>query len=158
MNASPLDSGPVFFTLFVSLWVGFCILMAFTSGWRSLARHFRGRPAHPVAKVWFGSARMGASFFATGLGGCLNVTAAREGVGLTMLPFFALAARPLLIPWDEMGECRTWTLFGVMTRFPFHVGWVQVTLFGRAARMMREQFVRLNPGGALLASAPWETR
>jgi hypothetical protein len=156
MIPSPFESAPVFFTLFVSFWIGFSIFMAYTSGWRSLARHFRGRPAHPVAKVWMGSARMGAAYFPTGFGSCLNVTASREGVGLSLFPIFALATRPLLIPWDAMGECRTWTLFGVLTRFQFQVGWVQVTLHGRAARMMREQFVRLNPGAALLASAPYE--
>ena len=145
----------VFLVVFPLFWCGINLALSYLSGWRSLARHFRGRPAEPVAKVSLGSARMGSAIFPTSYSGILNVTASREGVGLSLFPLFAVGAPALLIPWDAMGECRTWTLLG-FPRFQFRVGGVQVTLVGRAARMMREQFVRLNPGGALLAAAPWE--
>ncbi len=141
--------------LFAAMWIGINRLLAQISGWRSLARHFRGRPGEVAERVSMGSARMGSAFFPTAYNGILNVSASREGVGLSLFPLFAIGTPPLLIPWDAMGECRTWTLLG-FPRFQFSVGRVEVTLVGRAARMMRAQFVRLNPEGALLASAPWE--
>ena len=146
----------IFLLVFPVFWIGINLALSLLSGWRSLARHFRGRPAETAAAVSLGSARMGSSIFPTSYNGVLNVSASREGVGLSLFPLFAVGTPPLLIPWDAMGECRTWVLFGAFPRFQFNVGGVQVTLVGRAARMMREQFVRLNPGGALLASAPWE--
>jgi hypothetical protein len=145
----------LFLVFFAVMWIGVNRLLAQLSGWRSLARHFRGTPADVVESVSMGSARMGSTFFPTSYNGILNVSASREGVGLSLFPLFAIGTPPLLIPWDAMGECRTWTLFG-FPRFQFNVGRVQVTLVGRAARMMCRQYVGLNPDGALLASAPWE--
>ncbi|HEU4453908.1 MAG TPA: hypothetical protein VFR81_12655 [Longimicrobium sp.] len=155
MNQPTVFVPLLFLVFFAVMWIGVNRLLAQLSGWRWLARHFRGTPADVVESVSMGSARMGSAFFPTAYSGILNVSASREGVGLSLFPLFAIGAPPLLIPWDAVGECRTWTLFG-FPRFQFNVGRVQVTLVGRAARMMREQFVRLNPEGALLASAPWE--
>jgi hypothetical protein len=144
----------IFLVAFPLFWCAINFALSYLSGWRSLARDFRGKPAEPGAKV-LGSARMGSPIFPTGYSGILNVSASREGVGLSLFPLFAVGAPPLLIPWRAMGECRTWTLFG-FPRFQFRVGGVEVTLVGRAARMMREQFVLRNPGAPLVDSAPWE--
>ena len=108
--------------------IGACVLR----GARRVAGGVGGVAAEVAERVSMGSARMGSAFFPTAYNGILNVSVSAEGVGLSLFPLFAIGAPPLLIPWDAMGEFRTWTLFG-FPRFQFSVGRVQVTLVGRAA-------------------------
>ena len=77
------------------------------------------------------------------------------GVMLKPVAIFATWMPQLLIPWDEIGECRSYRLFGIFQRFSFvtHDPRVKITLAGRAAALVDEAFVGFNPGRPVLASA-----
>lgn len=131
-------------------WVGGSVAVSRLSGWSRLARDFRGSPAGVVETVAFASAMMGSPLLPMRFQGILAVSAAREGLAMRFVLPLVPGCPPLLLPWDALGECRTWTLFGAMTRFRFAIGALEVTVTGRAARMLRRRFKELHPGGVLV--------
>ena len=73
---------------------------------------------------------------------CLNVSVGDEGVQLSVFPLLALGSPRLLIPWSDVGSCRSYRLLlGMMDRFGFRpvLCDVKITLAGSAARMLKEQ-------------------
>ncbi len=47
--------------------------------------------------------------------GCVNIHVAPSGLHLSVLPFFAVAHPPLLIPWGLFGPIKTTKLFWLTT-------------------------------------------
>lgn len=89
---------PLFLVGFVLIWSGVIYLLAWLSGWRRLARHYR------CAKIPDGS--LFGTFWAM-LGpvnhrGTLRIQPAPEGLYLSTMVLFRLGHPPLLIPWHAI--------------------------------------------------------
>ena len=117
------------------------VLMALFGGWRSLARSYRGRLAAASDRVWMGSGSIHRSGIPARYVNILNVAVGDEGVQLSLFPLFAVGSPPLLIPWSDVGTCRSWRVLGLLDRFSFRAVdcGVKITLFGSAARLVKEQ-------------------
>jgi hypothetical protein len=139
---------PVFF---VGLWAGVTLLLSFLSGWRSLARTYRGSLRSVARVVSMGSGMMTRFLFPVSYSGVLNVAVGAEGVELSVFPLFAPGSPRLLIPWNQMAQCRSYRMLGLFDRFSFRPaqGHVTITLSGRAARMLADE---LAPGHALASA------
>lgn len=154
MNESPLSIPLLlllFLVFFVVLWTGVTMLLAYLSGWRALARRFRGRLSAPEDAVDFASGSI-RRWVPVRYRSVLNVSAGRDGVGLSVFPLFAPANPPLAIPWEAVGECRAWRSFGSRFRFTAGDPAVTVTLHGRAADLVLAQVARWSPERAPLDS------
>lgn len=155
MNESPISIPLIillFLVFFTLLWTGVTFLLAHLSGWRALARRFRGQLSAPEDAVDFASGSI-RRWVPVRYRSVMNVSAGREGVGLSVFPLFALANPPLVIPWEAVGECRAWESFGRRFRFKAGDPAVTVTLHGRAADLVLAQLARWSP-----ERAPLDTR
>ncbi|HEX8694234.1 MAG TPA: hypothetical protein VF746_17570 [Longimicrobium sp.] len=156
MNESPVSIPLIillFLVFFAVLWSGITVLLAYLSGWRALAGRFRGPLRAPEDTVGLASARIW-RWAPVRYGSVLNVSAGREGVGLSVFPLFALVSPPLAIPWEAMGDVRAWRSFGRFPRLRFSIAdpAVTVTLHGRAADLVLAQLGRWSPERAPLDS------
>lgn len=154
MNESPVSILlliPLFLVFFAVMWTGVTMLLAYLSGWRALARRFRGRLSVPEDEVGMASGSI-RRWVPVRYRSVLNVSAGREGVGLSVFPLFALANPPLAIPWEAVGECRAWESWGRRFRFTAGDPGVTVTLHGRAADLVLAQLGRWSPERAPLES------
>lgn len=137
---------PIYFSAlqlvaFAGFWAAMTALMAFVGGWTSLARSYRGRLAVVTDRVWMGSGSISRFGIPLGYANVLNVAVGDGGVQLSLFPLFALGSPPLVIPWSDVGSCRSWRVLGLLDRFSFHAVdcGVKITLFGSAARLVKAQ-------------------
>ena len=130
-----IDPGsPWFLPWFAGLWLLVSCLLAFLSGWRSLAAHFRTTVPISGEKFRFVSGALGLSAFPVSYGGCLFVTVSEQGVGLSILFLFRLLSPPLLIPWTEINAVRSGRfLFRRFARVRFRRVWPELRIYGPAA-------------------------
>jgi hypothetical protein len=143
---------PVFF---VAMWAGVTTLLAFLSGWTSLARAYRGGLASVAGSVSMQSAVMRRFGIPVSYRHILNVSVGAEGVQLSVHPLFALASPPLLIPWSDMAECRSYQALGMFDRFSFRPARcdVKIALAGSAARLLTEELAGESTQRPTLATA-----
>jgi len=154
-DAIPLWLPFLFPVFFAAMWLFVTTLLAYASGWRALARRYRAAsPKVPWTVPW-GSGYFNWFGFPIGFGNCLNVGVTPHGVAMRPMLIFAVASPRLEIPWEEIGECRSWRLFGIFPRFSFVTAdpRVKITLVGRAALVLDQAFLSQNPGRAVLGSA-----
>ncbi|HET7232517.1 MAG TPA: hypothetical protein VFJ16_21085 [Longimicrobium sp.] len=136
----------LFLIVFPAFWVAICMLLGELSGWRALAREYRGRLASPAGSVGMSSGRMGL----TGYRNCLNVSVGAQGLGLSVFPLLAVGSPPLVIPWPAVELVRRDRLFGVFDRLHLRLGGaVTLVLYGSAARLVESWNTR-----AALAETP----
>ena len=126
---------------FIGMWAGVTVLLAFVSGWTSLARTYRGGLASVADSVSMGSAIISRFGIPVSYNHILNVSIGSEGVQLSVFPLFTLASPRLLIPWSDMAGCHSYRALGMFDRFSFRPALcdVKITLAGNAARMLAEQ-------------------
>jgi hypothetical protein len=147
MNESPVSIPLIillFLVFFAVMWTGVTMLLAQLSGWRALARRFRGQLNVPEDMVGLASGSI-RRWVPVRYRSVMNVSAGREGVGLSVFPLFALANPPLAIPWEAMGDIRAWESWGRRFRFTAGDPAVTVTLHGRAADLVLAQLGRWSP-------------
>jgi hypothetical protein len=127
------------------------MLLSVISGWRSLARSYRGRLPHVEA-----SARAGASIGGVPHAG-MTIAVGPYGIGLVPLPW-DVGSPPLALPWRAIRSCRRNRLFGRFDRFTFWVNEVEVTATGAAAQLLDDawQTWALQSGVPLLVEYPAE--
>lgn len=89
---------PLLLVGFLLIWSGVVYLIAWSSGWRRLARHYRCAKA-PEESV-FGT--LWAMLGPVNHRGTLRIEPAPEGLYLSMMPFFRIGHPPLLIPWHAI--------------------------------------------------------
>src|ERR1700745_4178745 len=120
--------------LFVGVWIGIGWMNALVGGWRRLARDYRGSLSNPFFREPCSSASF-ALLTPASYGNMLTVAAGDEGLGLSVNWSFSLGNPPLMIPWSDVVECRSWRLLGFFDRFSFAVAdtGVRVTLGGKLA-------------------------
>ncbi|HEU4560157.1 MAG TPA: hypothetical protein VFS20_20065 [Longimicrobium sp.] len=146
----PLLLIPLMFAAVAIFWLAIALLLSALSGWRSLARHYRGRLPEEEGRISMasGSMRMIA------LNHVVTFATGAHGIGMSMFGPFALVSPPLAIPWDQVEECRRYQALGMFDRFAFRAGGVRVTANGAAARMLDEAWQRYGQhAGALQPQA-----
>jgi hypothetical protein len=138
--------------------LGFALLLAFASGWMSLSEHYGRGGRLEGERVWFASGRMSWLLLPCRFRNSLSVVVADAGISLSLLCAIPILFAPLLIPWDEMADCRRWTSLWGSERFRFRPlrGRVEITLHGRAAARVRSalashQLSRVPPDARVLA-------
>lgn len=129
----------LFLTVFPLIWAAICFLLAALSGWRGLARRYRGRLAQPEASASMVSGGMGLISYR----GVLDVRVSGEGLGLSVLPIF-VGAPPLAIPWADVTvfprDRMLW-----MDRQRLQIDGTDLTLYGAGARLVDEFCTRRFP-------------
>lgn len=140
---------PVFF---VAVWCGALGLVSLVSGWRSLAKHYRGEPASVVERVTFGSGQIG--LLRAHYNNSLSVSVGPSGVGLKVLLPFRLFHPPLLVPWSDIEGCERWKTFGLFdrTRLRLVGGAPPIVFAGRAARLVGDACGATQPSRSLPAA------
>lgn len=128
---------------FVAMWAFVSVALAVVGGWEQLAERYRGRLSAARQSAPMASGSLNRFGFPARYGNCLNVAVGDEGVQLSAIPIFALGAPRLVIPWSDLGSCRSWRVLG-REHFAFHPvrADVKITLMGRAARIVREEIER----------------
>ena len=128
----PLLLIPLMFAAVAVMWLAIALLLSVLSGWRSLARLYRGRLPQVDGRISMASGSMRL----IALNHLVTFTTGPYGIGMSMFGPFALVSPPLAIPWEEIGECRRYQALGMFDRFAFRAGGVRVTANGAAARML----------------------
>jgi len=104
MPLPPDPSSPWFFVFFVAMWLAVTGLLAFVSGWFSLATRWRAQGSASGERFRMRSATLGAKFLPVSYGNCLTVTVSEQGLGLSIFLLFRLLSPPLFIPWSEISS------------------------------------------------------
>lgn len=123
---------PIFLLAFVAIWLGVNLLLSVISGWRSLARQYRGLLPEAAAEISMASGMIRMVSY----NHIINFTVGRHGIGMSLFPLFAVTSPPLSIPWQAIRDCRRYQLMGMFDRFSFRVAGVRVTASGAAARLL----------------------
>jgi hypothetical protein len=151
----PLWVLPLIPTTFVGMWIAVLLILAFASGWRALARRYA--VASPMAgqTVYWGSASFNRFGLPVNFSNALNVGVGAQGVELKPALILGVFCPRLLIPWGEMGDCRSYVWFGAFRRFSFVTAdpRVKITLAGRAAVLVDAGFGRFHPARTVSAAA-----
>ena len=132
MMNKPLLLIPLMFVAVAIMWLAIALLLSALSGWRSLARRYRGQLPQVEGRIAMASGSM--RKFA--LNHVVTFTTGPHGIGMAMFGPFALVSPPLAIPWEEVEECRRYQALGMFDRFAFRAGGVRVTANGAAARLL----------------------
>ncbi len=91
--------GPIFFFItFPVFWCGIVLLLAYVSGWVSLAQVYHFSGVFQGQQWSFQSGKMGVVRYR----GALTVGANREGLYLKPMFLFRLGQPPLFIPWHDI--------------------------------------------------------
>ena len=123
MQASPADSflgTPLGFAVFLAvLWCSICFLVSFISGWHALSARFR-KQSEP-----YGATKRAGPFFYTvymrfwsHYSSVIRITAAADGLYLSVLSLYRIGHPPLRVPWEEIQLGRTkrlWRTYIVLT-------------------------------------------
>jgi hypothetical protein len=83
--------------------MGIIFLIAYLSGWRKLARHYRTFSSPPYNTAHWKSARIGLGNYNK----ILSVGTDERGLYLTVFWLFKVGHPPLLIPWSEITMIST---------------------------------------------------
>lgn len=82
---------------FVGIWMGVCLILGLTSGWRSLAARHPARgdePSHSLT-VW---GMIGVVSYK----GVLHLAPTHVGLDMRVMPLFRVGHPPLLVPWQAI--------------------------------------------------------
>jgi hypothetical protein len=141
--------------LFAGVWVGIGWMNSLVGGWRRLAQRYRGRLANAEPTLRPASATF-ALLLPASYGHAVRVGVGAAGIGLSVHWAFVIGNPPLLIPWEELVECRSWRLLGLFDRFSFVVAdtGVRVTITGAAGRSLESEVLRRDPTRAILTGSP----
>ena len=130
-----------FLPLFLAVWYGSMLLIAWTGGWRELAGVYRAETPITAAREWrnkYGQLRR-----LTRYNGCLNIAANAMGMQLSLWKMFRPGHPPLFIPWDDVTTQVERGVFFEMVRFSFRRA-PEVPL--RLRRDLAEEVLRASPG------------
>jgi hypothetical protein len=135
------------FVLFAVFWLGIAALISLLSGWSSLARDFR--MVEPVVgkRFHFASASLGMRPFRASYSGCLFVTVAENGIGISLFFLFRFFSPPLLIPWSAIESVEEKPVFLFFPAVDIRVRdhWPVLSIPGRARYAILDEYQRRKP-------------
>lgn len=100
--------------LSVAIWLLVLALVAWTGGWRSLARRYRGLREPKGLTLSWRNLSLGRW---TNYRGCIRLILAPQGVYLVPVFLFRFGHAPLLLPWEKACPRETMRRFGRDFRF-----------------------------------------
>jgi hypothetical protein len=130
-----------FLPSFALLWLGMSGLLAFSSGWVSLAKRYATTGSTTGTSSWFASGAIGRRFLPVSYGSCLFVTTNSDGLHLSIFFIFRFLCPPLFIPWSEFESVEK----GRHWFFPCYVltirkHWVRILLYAWTGRRAKESY------------------
>lgn len=143
-----------FVPFFAVLWLVVTALLAFASGWVSLARRFRARENIVGQRFRFRSGRLGRKISSVRYGSCLFITVNEAGFRLSVFFMFRFLSPPIFIPWEQVESVEERRLL-LVDCYVIHIRdhWSQILLWGDAGRALKEQFDAFSAGrGAYMPS------
>ena len=108
-----------FIAMAVGIWLGVNFLLAFLSGWFSLAREYRASESFEGKKWYLQSGDLGWFWPFGSMRGVLNIGANRAGLYLSVLFPFRPGKPPLFIPWTDISVKTKKGIFFKYTVFKF---------------------------------------
>lgn len=101
----PVLQSDWFLPVFFALLLGIGALLTVASGWRTLSRRFPAVTQVEGERFHFASAKMGrVSWFPVNYGGCLIVTVAPTGLGVSIYLPFRLLCPEFFVPWSQVAS------------------------------------------------------
>ncbi len=139
-NPFPVDpEGPWFLPFFAFVWLAMNVVLAFSSGWISLAKSFRAQTSLPPERFRFASASIGRHWFPVGYGNCLTISVSSHGIGFAAALPFRFLSPPLLIPWSQISQVSRGEYFFVPTvRIRLKEHWVMIQVRGQVGEKVVE--------------------
>jgi hypothetical protein len=104
-------------TLFPLFWWGNVRLMAYLSGWKTIAARFPAKERRPKKSFWGQSAKIGWARYS----GCVTVESTAEGIYLGVIFPFQFGHKPIFIPREEIRVVKERKILW-MERVQFEVG------------------------------------
>jgi len=95
----------------VAFWCFICALISWAGGWWKLSKRFRAGEKPAGQTFWMQHLWLGVADYK----GCVNIRVAPSGLHLSVLPIFAVAHPPLLIPWKLFAPTKTIKWFWLTT-------------------------------------------
>src|SRR4051794_39857834 len=86
--------------------LGYGLLLAVASGWMSLSEHYGRGGRLDGQRVWFATGRIRWLLLPCYFRNSLKVTVADAGISVSLLFAIPILFPPLLVPWNEMADCR----------------------------------------------------
>jgi hypothetical protein len=115
-TADPALAPALFILMFIGIWLFVCIILSLIGGWQKF-----GRAYHAGEKIdgqnW--SSQSGSARFGVGYRRCLNISANRNGLYISVLFLFRLGHPPLFIPWADITTKQEKYLFSDQVCFRF---------------------------------------
>lgn len=140
---------PWFFALFALWWLFVTGVLAYLSGWATLAGRYRADvPGIPGdgARFRFSSGSLGRKWFPVNYGNCLFVTVTNRGLRLSIFLPFRFLCPPLFIPWEGFTSVsRRRVLFIESVTFTLRGSWALLSLRGRAGEAAEQAFMASQP-------------
>ncbi|ALG66941.1 hypothetical protein [Beggiatoa leptomitoformis] len=96
---------------FVLLWSMILLLIAFLSGWLTLARHYAAPIPLPTTICHWSFQSMALRWFFWGYNNCLTLGVTAEGLLIKVILPLRVGHKPLLIPWSEIQQIEELTVF-----------------------------------------------
>ena len=119
MSTYPFEpfSVPGYILFFIILWICVCKLISTIGGWRILARDYQAHASFDGQKLWFKSVTMRRW---TNYSNCVNISANKYGLYLSVLMIFRIGHLPLFFPWTDIStEAVTRHLLPDIVKFNF---------------------------------------
>jgi hypothetical protein len=145
---------PWFFLYFGLLWFGVSGVLAYWSGWATLAERFRSDDSVEGDRFRFVSGSMGRRWIPVSYGNCLFVTVTPTGLRLSLFLPFRFLSPPLFLPWSAVESViqKRILLMGVMTLALKEV-WPRIALRGAAGKAVYDACIAARPDLLLPADA-----
>lgn len=128
------------------LLIGVILVLAYASGWRTLARRFRATKRYSGRRFFFVPCNLGNEGIPVRYGGALCVTLSPEGVRISFL--FRLFHPPLFIPVEAITHCaRRKKYFWKVTVLSVDGFWGKLQFFGAAGEAIHAYCAKLGIAG-----------
>ena len=126
-----------FLPCFAVLWLAVTGILAYWSGWATLAERFRFHDSVQGERFRFASGSMGRRWIPVSYGNCLFVTVTPSGLRLSLFVPFRFLSPPLWVAWADLeAVIQKRFLLVSVTTLVLKETWPRITLRGAAGRAL----------------------
>ena len=108
LRAFPLGPWIGFAFIFIPIWITTSYLVAWRSGWKKLAEHYRATNTPSGKTFYFESCVVNKSAYKKGM----TIIVSEQGLFMKVLPIFRFGHAPLFIPWANINTIEKKPLSG----------------------------------------------